>query len=113
MRKTILPAAYHTFWGFGEYLRVTINMIVSLLLGIAWVGTFIPVRMTHKLFGDSLTTALAIHGLKYFGLILTKIGSFAADNYSRDYENGVDGMFAQKMFAGDTDDYNTAVNLID
>jgi hypothetical protein len=90
MRKTGSPAAWHTFYGLGEYLRVTVNMIVSLFTGLLWVGTFIPVRMTHKAFGDSTSTALAIHGLKYFGLIMTKIGAYFSDDFTRDYENGVE-----------------------
>lgn len=112
MKKTSSPAAYRTFWGFGEYMRVLTNMVVSLLLGITWVGTFIPVRMTHKLFGESTTMALAVHGLKYFGLILTKVASYATDSYKRDYYN-TSGQFDQKMFVDGIDDAKQAIELID
>jgi hypothetical protein len=48
-----------------------------------------------------------VHVLKYFGLIIAKGGSFFADNTKRDYDEGIsEGMFDQKMFADDVDDYS-------
>ena len=102
VKNTHLPAEYHTFMGFSEYLRIGFNTVMWYVSAMAWTLTFFPVSSFHEFFGWITHVNIKAHALKYLFMILVRIGAFFADNYERDYK---------KMEAAGTSEWTNKMRL--